>query len=167
MKKHALTGWRVCLLLLLSVAGSDWAQAQPTKAEKKAAKLQAVRELVASRHYTFLAQSATPLSGASRQLTSEYTLTIRTDTVDSYLPYFGRAYTVPIGSGDDGIKFTSTRFGYTMKEAKNGGWDIEIRPKDVPGIPVVNMYISESGYTTLRVTPTNRQMISFYGYIKK
>ena len=99
-------------------------------AQKKVpAKEVEIKNLLDSQQYIFYAQSVIPSSGRQRFLTSEYTVTISKDTIVSYLPYFGRAYSATIGSTDGGIKFTSVDFDYKISERKKGGWDISIHPK--------------------------------------
>lgn len=68
--------------------------------------------------YIFYATAVTPLSGRQQFLTSEYTLDVSKDSLVSYLPYFGKAYAVPIGATDGGIKFTATKFDYKMTPQK-------------------------------------------------
>jgi hypothetical protein len=101
------------------------------------------------------------------QLTSDYSLTVRKDSVISYLPYFGRAYTAPIGKTSGGIEFTSTDFVYTSKQNKKGGWQIEIKPNDETDVRQMLLTVSKNGYGSLSVTSNNRQAISFNGYIDK
>ena len=116
------------------------------------------------KEFVFKAQSATPMSGMTRQLTTDYDVRFLGDSVISYLPYFGRAYSAGYGEGG-GIDFTSTKFEYKVIERKKGGWAVSIKPKDVRDVQTMNFSISENGYATLQVNSNNRQPISFYGYI--
>jgi len=124
----------------------------------------AVKTLIDSKNFTFKAQTVMPMTGGSRQLTSEYDVRFLGDSVVAYLPYFGRSYTATYG-GEGGIDFTSTEFEYKAKPRKKGGWDVTIRPKDAKDTRELNFTISESGHTSLQVTSNNRQPISYYGYI--
>lgn len=125
----------------------------------------ATKNLIESKEFVFRAQTALPLSGSSRQLTSEYDLRVSPNSVVSYLPYFGRAYFLPYGSTEGGFNFTSTKFLYSAKPAKKGGWEINIKPSDVQDIREFFLTISENGYGTLQVLSNNRQPISFSGYV--
>ena len=125
-----------------------------------------IKNLVENQNYVFIAQSALPSTGSSRQLSPDYTVKVSKDTIISDLPYFGRAYSAPIGNSGGGIKFSSNNFDYTKEVYKKGGWDILIKPKDVSEVQLLSFSISENGYATLKVISTNRQAISFYGYIK-
>jgi hypothetical protein len=146
--------------------------AQSTKKEKQAAKTAAIKKMVDSVNFVFEADMAIPQTGESRQLTSEYDLSVVKDTVTAFLPYFGRAYLAPSpGETEGGIKFTSTNFIYEAKQKKNGSWEIFIKPKDNNiadwrHVEQLRLTISSDGYASLQVTSSNRDPISFYGYIK-
>jgi hypothetical protein len=124
-----------------------------------------IKNIIEARQFVFHAQTALPTSGASRQLTSDYDLKVSKNSVISYLPFFGRAYSLPYGTTEGGFNFTSTKFDYAVKNRKKGGWEINIKPKDVADFREFLLTISESGYGTLQALTNNRQPISFTGYI--
>jgi hypothetical protein len=106
------------------------------------------------------------LGGRFRQLnTSEYDLRIAGDSVISYLPYFGRAYSAPLDPSKSGIQFTSTNFKYEQSPRKKGGWNILIEPKDANDVRQLTLLVTESGSASLQVISNNRQSISFNGYV--
>src|SRR3954471_1492522 len=109
--------------ILLVLVFTSRVNAQPDKLT--------IKTSVESTQFIFHAQTALPSSGRSRQLTSEYDLRIFPDSLVSNLPFYGRAYSVPYGSGDGGFNFTSTKFEYTATPGKKRGWDITIKTKDV------------------------------------
>lgn len=141
------------------------AAAQSSAADKKAAKQAEIRNMVESQNYVFKAQSAMPMAGRTRQLTSDYDLKIAKESIISYLPYFGRAYSAPIDPSKGGIQFTSKNFDYTMTPGKKDGWNVLIKPKDVSDVQQMNLSISSAGYANLQVTSTNRQPITFNGVV--
>jgi hypothetical protein len=124
----------------------------------------AVQNFIKTTEFVFKAQTVLPMTGMSRQLTSEYDVRFLGDSVVAYLPYFGRAYSAGYGEGG-GIDFTSTKFEYKVKERKKGGWDISIRPQDAKDVQSLNFTVSENGYASLQVTSNNRQPISYNGYV--
>ncbi len=126
----------------------------------------AIKKMVEAQRYIFRAQTVSPMSGGSRQLTSEYDVSIIGDSMVVYLPYFGRAYTAPLDPAKGGINFTSTNFTYIVNKKKKG-WDVVIKPKDVTDVQQLVFFIAENGYVTLNVVSTNRQAISFYGKIEE
>lgn len=157
MPRNLLQAARL-LLLLAFVSPSLPLHAQADKET-------VIKNLIDSQSYVFKAQSAMPMSGRTRQLTSDYDVKVTKDEVVSYLPYYGRAYTAPIDPSQGGIQFTSKSFDYTATPRKKGGWDILIKPKDYRDVQQFFLSVSQSGYATLQVTSTSRQAISFNGYI--
>lgn len=116
--------------------------------------------------YKFVAGSANPMGGKNIQLTAGYySLRITKDTIESFLPYFGRAYVAPMPLEEGGIKFISTDFSYQIKEGKNA-WTVTIEPKDTPQKIKMFLDIGKGGYGTLSVQDNSRQAISFYGTIE-
>src|SRR6476660_9684977 len=79
---------------------------------------EAIKTSIESKQFIFHAQTALPTSGRSRQLTADYDLRLFSDSLISNLPFYGRAYSVPYGSGDGGFNFTSTKFDYTATPGK-------------------------------------------------
>jgi hypothetical protein len=131
-----------------------------------AQELDQIKSIVESRHYVFVAQTAQPMRGGTRQLTSRYELRVAGDTITSYLPYFGRAYVAPFDPSEGGIKFIAVKANYLMKPARNEGWNIQIKPADAGDVRQLTLSISSKGFASLQVISTNRQDISFNGYIK-
>ena len=125
-----------------------------------------VQKAVETKNYVFKAQSATPQRGGFRQLTPEYELLVKPDTVVSYLPYFGRSFSAPINSSESGIKFTSMNYKYSVKKKKKNRWDITIEPTDVSDIRDLSLTVFDNGRASLRVNSNNRDAISFDGYLK-
>jgi hypothetical protein len=123
-----------------------------------------IQRVVNSKQFIFKAQSVLPMAGSTRYLTSDYEVKLLGDSLVSFLPYFGRAYSVTYGERG-GIDFTSTKFDYKVKPRKKGGWDVTIETKDVKNNQRFNFSISEDGYASLQVISNNRQPISFNGYI--
>jgi hypothetical protein len=155
------------LSLLLLFVSFVTVRAQETRKEKQLLKINQVSAWVESCNYDFVAQMALTMGGNTRQLTSEYDVQVSKDTINSYLPYFGRSYSAFLNPDDAGIKFISKDFNYKTTIRKKGGWLIQIKPKDVNEVQQLSFSISEDGYATLQVTQTNRQPISFNGYIRE
>ena len=75
-----------------------------SKQERKEQKERVVREIVDSGRIKIDVDRAVPMAGRSVNLTSPYSLEIHGDSILSYLPYFGRAYSAPYGGGE-GLTF--------------------------------------------------------------
>jgi len=129
------------------------------------AQSKSVKDLVEAQNYVFKARTALPLSGRTRDITSDYDLQVSKASVISYLPYFGRAYVAPMDATRSALDFTSKDFIYTSTPGKKEGWMVTIKPKDYKEVQQMTLNISSTGYATLQVTSTNRQAISFNGVI--
>ena len=126
-----------------------------------------IQQAIETKNFIFKASSATPQRGRMRQLTSEYDLIVRPDTVVSFLPYFGRAFTAPINPSEGGIKFTATDFAYSVNKKKKRSWEIKITPKGVPDVTDLYLTVFDNGNASLRVNSTNRTTISFDGFVQE
>ena len=146
-------------ILLVTAPGVSQLNAQETNSAT-------LKTLLHNKTFTFRAQSAWPLQGTVIQLNSGYDMRMMQDSINTFLPYFGRAYSAGYGT-ENGIKFVSKKFDYKMKEKQKGGWEVTIRPADANDITELTYSISANGYATLQVLSNNRQAISFYGVIEK
>jgi hypothetical protein len=150
---------RLFLILLIGFPALQEARAQETNST-------ILKSLLNSKSFVFKAQSAWPLQGTVVQLTQGYDMKVLQDSINTYLPYFGRAYTASYTS-EGGINFTSKRFDYKLKEKQKGGWEINIKPQDAKDISSLTYSVSVNGYATLQVISNNRQAISYYGVVEK
>lgn len=100
-----------------------------------------------------------------RNITSNYDLTITQDSVISYLPYFGRAFTADYNVTKSPLDFISTNFDYNVAPGKKDGWTVTIKPKDNKSVQTMYLTVSSEGYASLQVTSIDRTGISFNGYV--
>ena len=150
-----------------AIAFSQYSTAQVSTEDKSNAKKLAFKNMVDSQHFVFVAQSVTPLRGRFRNLTSLYDVRVSKDTMVSYLPYFGRAYTAPLDPSEGGLNFTSTNFSYSVAPGKKKSWTLTIKPKDYRDVQQFLFTIYDNGSASLNVNSISRDAISFIGYIKK
>jgi hypothetical protein len=122
--------------------------------------------LLQTRRFVFIPQSVNPTGGRTRQVTPDFFLRVSPDTVQSYLPYFGRAYTAPINSGRGGMDFTLTGFEYIVTPGNKNRQQITIRPQSGADIRELVLQVNPNGYATLIALSNNRQQISYNGYIQ-
>lgn len=153
-------------IAMLFVLAAGFTACSTTQSQQQSPAAGKISQLISDRNYVFQVQTVLPMSGRTRQMGGEgYDLVVSKDTVSSWLPYFGRAYSAPIDPMQGGIQFASKDFDYTENVNKSGGWDITIKPKDVRDVQQLNLTVSQDGYGTLQVTSTNRQPISFTGIV--
>ncbi len=146
------------LLFLLIVPGRAKAQSKDPTDNKR---------IVLSKNYIFTPQTVPGrrIPGLSQVLDPSYELIVLPDSVISYLPFFGRAFAAPANPTEGGIRFTSTKFSYTMSQKKKGGWEVSIKPSDATDVRQLYLDIYENGTASLRVVSLNREQITFNGYI--
>lgn len=154
-------------LFLIACFALHTVQAQAEGSNRDNEKTNLVSNLLNSKNFVFKAQFALPMAGRSIQLTSDYDVQVKGDTVQAFLPYFGRAFSAPMNPNESGIQFTSTRFDYqqTASKKKKQSWNITIQPKDAQDVRQLTFRVFENGSATLQVVSNNRQTISYNGYI--
>ena len=146
----------IFFLLLVAVIGAPTLSAQ-TKKEKKD-----VRELVLSEKYKIDVDRAIPARGRSVSLTSPYSIEIRNDSVISYLPYYGRAYSIPYGGGE-GLNFKVPISDYKIEWDKKGTAKVRFIARSTEDRFSFNIDIFSNGSSSIFVNMQNRQSISFQG----
>lgn len=126
-----------------------------------------IKQAILSDQWIFKAQSANPQSGRTQMLTSEYEMRTSKDTINCYLPYFGRSYSGAAAmTNANPLDFKSTDFTIEKQEKKKGGWKVTIKYKDVHAIRTMNFELYENGSANLNVTMTDRTPISFLGTVR-
>ena len=125
-------------------------------------KKEAVKELIVSENYKIDVNTAMPMRGRSIPLTSLYSLEIRNDSVISYLPYYGRAYSIPYGGGN-GLNFKAPLKEYNMKLDKKGNSVITFTARNPEDKFDFRVKVYSNGSTSIDVNMQNRQSISFQG----
>jgi len=149
----------VGLALLVGMAEPVFAQ---SKQEKKEQKEKELRELLDSGNFKIEVDRALPLNGSAVNLTSSYSLEMRGDSVISFLPYFGRAYSVPYGGGD-GLRFSQQVTGKTVEFDHKGTAQIRFETRTDEDSFTYDIKIFSNGSSTIFVQPVNRQSITFHG----
>lgn len=139
---------------------------QPTdKQSRKACTEQAVAQALDARNYRIRVDYMNPLKGRSRPLTTSYSLTVRNDSLFSYLPYAGEAYNVPYGGGK-ALNFDAPISTYEMKEGKRGRKEIKITTTNEEDTYTYSLTVFSDGSTHIHVLPNRRQAISFNGQME-
>lgn len=162
--------FNIAILFILITFGSTLAQNVKTsriekKAIKKALLIQQTTELIDSVKWQFNANEMVPMSGISKHLTSPYYVTINDTIIDSYLPYFGRAYSAEYASSESPMTFTAIIKDNDLKNKQKKGWLIKLKTTNKTDILIFTFSISPDGYATLNVNSVNRQPITYYGEI--
>ena len=107
---------------------------------------------------------AVPMAGRPVNLTSPYSLEIHGDSILSYLPYFGRAYSAPYGGGE-GLTFKEVSTEKERTSKKKGRSEIKFRVKTQEDVYTFRVEVYPNGLATINVMPVNKQAITFYGNV--
>lgn len=157
----------VILLMMVSVsmlyAQETRMTRKETKAAQKAQLIEKTQALVKSGTWQFDATQMLPTSGRSRTLTSSYRVIVKESEVDSYLPYFGRAYRAEYGSTDSPLSFKGEILDLRVEEWEKEGWVISFKTENKSDRLEYTFHIGKTGSATLKVNSTNRQQISYNG----
>lgn len=126
--------------------------------------------LIESQAFVFEANRLTAQNGFTKSLTSEYSLTIKGDSANAYLPYVGEAYSAPIGeSGAVIFDNIMESFNSELKEhkkEKNNMLILSFKVKGEGGMYDCHLSVGKSGYASLVVIPSNKQSVSYSGNIE-
>lgn len=150
------------LVLIISVGLNSCAAKHRTSDEPLS---EEIRQSIENRDFKISVRQMVPMMGRVQYLTSPYSLTLRNDSVFSYLPFFGRAYTVPFGGGQ-GLIFDGPLSDYNVRYSPKGSAKIAFRVRTLEDMYVFSLDIFSNGSSNIRVNSNNRQGISFYGEVE-
>ncbi|WP_346860411.1 DUF4251 domain-containing protein [uncultured Draconibacterium sp.] len=154
-------------LLVFSVVFVNAQDQKKTKKEKKAEReaqaIEQTKKLIEAQSWQFDARQMIPAKGQSRSLTTSYNVVLKDNKVDSYLPYFGTAYSAPYGGTESPMIFKSDAENYSITDGKKGNKIVKFNAKNKNDNVIYTFTISTNGSTSLSVSSTNRQTISYYG----
>jgi hypothetical protein len=159
----------LCVLILFITACNT-----SKKSVTKDAATDSITQMILDTNFVFHARNANPMAGGTIFLNYNYTLTVKSDSIIGWLPYYGRSFSAPLNPSDGGIKFTTVKYKYDIKpNKKKNMYQIHIVPKDLGMFATVHdvqqiwINVGTSGYATLQVMSNTRTPISFSGTIEK
>jgi len=158
----------VLALLMLLIINSSFAQEKSRKQikeEKKIEKQKQVEVLINAKEFVFVARTALPTGYRTVNLTSgSYTVKFHPDMIDSFLPFYGRAYSGVGYNNENGLKFKGKPEEFTIqKKAKN--YQVNAVVKGESDVYRISMTVSSEGNSSLSINSNNRSTISYYGSI--
>ena len=151
-------------VLLLSVTACS-SLSSVERAERDAKLAQAVENVLSERSYTITVSMMYPRRGQSVNVTPDFSLQVEDDTLMSYLPYYGRAYSVPYGGGK-GLNFTAPIQDYREARGHKGNTLISFFVNNGEDILKYTLDIYTNGSASINVISRNRESISFSGYLQ-
>ena len=156
---NVLTGIIACVLMV-SCSTLTTAEREAKEVEWKAY----VVKCIDDRHYKIDVNMMNPHRGTSKILSSSWSLEVKGDTLDSYLPYFGRAYE-PVYGETKVLNFNAPIKSYEDSGFMKGKRTIRIHVDNSEDIINYKLEVTEDGYACIDVYPRKREDISFSGLI--
>jgi hypothetical protein len=160
----------IAFSLVLSVLFTNAQEAEKKskkelKAEKLAQQKETVKKLIESKSFLFNAKTAFNTTAGNVNISYPYNVKVNTDTINSFLPYYGRAYSVEYGENESPMNFDLPINEMEIIKKKKKGYQMDVKVKKGMDNILFSFNISETGSTTLIVTSTKREVITYYGEI--
>lgn len=158
----------VLVVLFLFIGTTLFAQEKSKKqlrAERAIEKQQQTEAMINAKEFVFVGRTAIPTGFKTMNLTSNPNyVKFHPDSIESYMPFFGKAYSSIGYGGDGGLKFDGKPDEYTVtKGAKN--YQINASVKGKNDNFKLSLSVSFEGSATLMIISNNRSPISYNGEI--
>lgn len=139
-------------------------------------------QFINSNELTFMAKRANPTNfdvinvmnsmpnnNSARMLNLDYgySVVLKDKELTVNLPYFGRLFNPSYDTSKNSYSFTSKDFTISKVQNKKGNWVYTISPKDQNNIKVIYLEIFKNGAAFVSIDSSDRQAISYDGYIMK
>ena len=147
------------VVALMALEGCATAEERAARAAEQAAR---VKVALTEKRYKIMVERMYPMRGGSKNVSSNYSVEVRNDSLFSYLPYFGRAYQVPYGGGK-GLNFTERIGSYHESQGKHGQRHIEIDVRNDEDTYLYTIDVYDNGNSDIEVQPRQRERISYSG----
>jgi hypothetical protein len=134
-------------------------QEQQTKDQEKA---QQIQQKLDSKDFTIDVNYMLPMRGSSEAISGSYSLSVKDNTVKSYLPYRGQATNIPYGGGD-GLNFEDEIKEYKDSGLKKGSRTIQFKVEHDGDLLEYKITVFDNGQADIFVASRNRDNISFRG----
>ncbi|MBO4486071.1 MAG: DUF4251 domain-containing protein [Prevotella sp.] len=153
------------LLLCVAVGFAACATSGMTHEEKVAERqrvAQFVADAVANRDFKIEVDRVTPQRMSPRILSYGYGVTVKGDSIDSYLPFFGRVYRAEFGE-QNGLRFEDRIAQWQAGQTKKDRYVVELLVRRHMEILYYQFDIFDNGKVSLMVRSDNRDTMYFTG----
>ena len=154
-----MKNWIIFIVMAAALAGCATTAERMEREARTAAQ---VSEALASRHYTINVLMMYPQRGRAVNLTTNYSVEVKGDSLISYLPYFGRAYNVPYGGGK-GLNFIAPITGYQTETDRKGITRVVLTSENEEDHYRYILEVSNSGDSYIQVQSRQRDFIRYSG----
>jgi len=161
----------IVAFLMISVFATGFAQETTKKAAREKSRIEKQHQidtLINSKVFVFIATRALPLGGNSIDLTTNpNSVKFHPDVIESYMPFFGRAYSAEYG-GEGGIKFKAKPKEFDVVTLKGGkGFEINATVSVTRDYYKLTLHVSPEGGATLTINSNQKSAISYFGNVVK
>jgi len=132
------------------------------KMEREAKVAAQVKEALDNQHYTIRVHMMYPRRGSARNVSNDFSLEVKGDTLVSYLPYFGRAYNIPYGGGK-GLNFTAPILSYERVRIKKNLTRVILMTENEEDQYLYELEIFDNGSSSIWVRSRQREDIHYSG----
>lgn len=150
------------MMALALVACSTMKLTPEQQAQRRAQETLQMNKNVQDRHFSIDIDYIYPQQGRSLAADYGYFVAIQGDTLNSCLPYYGRAYQVPYGGGD-GLNFETRISSYTFSRLENGVIRVQVKATNDGDQYNYVFDIFDNGKTSIVVSSRERDQIRFTG----
>ena len=150
------------ILFVMAFYGCATVEEKAARAAEQAAK---VNKALKERKYKIDVERMYSMRGGSKTLSYGYSVEVRNDSLISYLPYFGRAYSMPYGGGK-GLTFSERIGSYQEYQKGNGLRHIEIGLRNDEDTYLYTIEVYENGSSSISVQSRQRENISYSGEMR-
>lgn len=135
------------------------------KAAKRQAKKEEVARLIESKHFVTPMRTMHSAMGTSKSIDFGYRVTVKGDTLISYLPYLGRAHNLSYGS-DEGLNFTAAITEYRIDRPRKDANRVQLLGATKSSLYIYTFLIYDDGSVQLSVQSRDKEAVSFDGEIE-
>ncbi len=150
------------LLGALLVSCSTMTQAE--REAKKAQRAEYVTKVLDNRRYKIDINVMYSTSMGSKNVRGNWSLEVKGDTLVSYLPYAGVAYSATLGS-NKGFNFTAPIKSYKDYTDKKGKRNIQLTSDSGEDVIDYHLEVTDNGSTFINVISRKRETISYSGEV--
>jgi len=132
--------------------------------EEKAKQTAQVQQAIAERNMRFELRAAYPRRGGMITSVSDFFLEVRGDSVISYLPFYGRAYYIPLGGGK-GLNFDAKIIDFIEQRVKKDMTRVVFDTHSGEDLYRFTLDIFDNGEATIYVLPQERDRIHYDAFL--
>jgi hypothetical protein len=153
------------IALIVSPGISQEMTKKELKEERKLEEMKQVDTMVNAKEFVFVARTANPMGMRPVDLTTNPNFVkFQPELIDSYMPFFGQAYSGVGYGGDTGLKFKGKPEVFTIVKNKKN-YQIDASVKGETDFFRISLQVSFEGSASLSITSNNRSTISYTGEI--